>query len=167
MFQEKSETRETKYHAAKVLKASLKDQFVIEPWLKNKDIEIIKDHVSFYAVPQSFINDYAVIRVALNVQYYGVEIGQVIKEKLIPAHALALNNIIADDVLMNDLEYEEAILYLQKQELNMKPSQTGWQLVVYKNHPLGWINALPNRINNYYPKELRILKQRNNTPFEK
>ncbi|MCH5597281.1 methyltransferase RsmF C-terminal domain-like protein [Niabella ginsengisoli] len=23
---------------------------------------------------------------------------------------------------------------------------------------LGWMNALPNRINNYYPKELRILK---------
>jgi NOL1/NOP2/fmu family ribosome biogenesis protein len=34
----------------------------------------------------------------------------------------------------------------------------GWGLVSYKNFSLGWINVLPNRINNYYPKELRILK---------
>jgi NOL1/NOP2/fmu family ribosome biogenesis protein len=31
-------------------------------------------------------------------------------------------------------------------------------LVKYQGHPLGWINVLQNRINNYYPKELRILK---------
>ncbi|MBL7733585.1 MAG: hypothetical protein JNM88_20615, partial [Chitinophagaceae bacterium] len=37
---------------------------------------------------------------------------------------------------------------------------TGWQTVSYNGHPLGWVNKLPNRINNYYPKELRILKER-------
>ncbi|WP_317038818.1 methyltransferase RsmF C-terminal domain-like protein [Sphingobacterium populi] len=32
----------------------------------------------------------------------------------------------------------------------------GWLLVRYQGVNLGWIKALPNRINNYYPKELRI-----------
>ena len=34
--------------------------------------------------------------------------------------------------------------------------KTGWLLVRYQGVNLGWIKALPNRINNYYPKELRI-----------
>jgi NOL1/NOP2/fmu family ribosome biogenesis protein len=33
-------------------------------------------------------------------------------------------------------------------------------VVTWGGLPLGWINALPNRINNYYPKELRILRQK-------
>ena len=36
----------------------------------------------------------------------------------------------------------------------------GWHVVNFQNNPLGWINILENRVNNYYPKELRILKDR-------
>jgi NOL1/NOP2/fmu family ribosome biogenesis protein len=47
------------------------------------------------------------------------------------------------------------------------PETTGWQLTTFKNQALGWMNALSNRINNYYPKEMRILKQYNDRSFEK
>jgi NOL1/NOP2/fmu family ribosome biogenesis protein len=43
--------------------------------------------------------------------------------------------------------------------------EKGWQAVSYKGFPLGWINGLGNRVNNYYPKELRILKQQNDAGF--
>jgi NOL1/NOP2/fmu family ribosome biogenesis protein len=59
-----------------------------------------------------------------------------------------------------DVPYEEAIRYLQRAEMQIETKDKGWQLISYKGHSLGWINALQNRINNYYPKELRILKQR-------
>jgi NOL1/NOP2/fmu family ribosome biogenesis protein len=65
------------------------------------------------------------------------------------------------------LSYEDSIKYLQRQDLNLTPSAPGWQTVNYQNHILGWINALPNRINNYYPKEMRILKRQNDAAFEK
>jgi NOL1/NOP2/fmu family ribosome biogenesis protein len=55
------------------------------------------------------------------------------------------------------LNYDQSIAYLKKKELNID-TRKGWKLVSYKNYPLGWINVLANRINNYYPKELRILK---------
>jgi len=42
--------------------------------------------------------------------------------------------------------------------LNLQTNKKGWSLVTYLGHPLGWVNILPNRINNYYPKELRNLK---------
>ena len=35
----------------------------------------------------------------------------------------------------------------------------GWALLTYRKLPLGWIKALSSRINNYYPKEWRILNK--------
>jgi NOL1/NOP2/fmu family ribosome biogenesis protein len=89
------------------------------------------------------------------------------KDKLVPDHSLALSNILSNDIPVIDLGYEQAVKYLQRQDLNIQPVTIGWQVVRYKNHNIGWINALPNRINNYYPKELRILKQTNDAGFEK
>jgi NOL1/NOP2/fmu family ribosome biogenesis protein len=68
------------------------------------------------------------------------------------------------DIPATELSFEEAIRYLQREELAIDPAQKGWQAVRYQNHNLGWINALPGRINNYYPKEMRILKRSNYAP---
>jgi len=65
---------------------------------------------------------------------------------------------VSADVPRSDLTYQQAILYLQRKELLLEIKDKGWQLVTYEEQLLGWINVLPNRINNYYPKELRILK---------
>jgi NOL1/NOP2/fmu family ribosome biogenesis protein len=89
------------------------------------------------------------------------------KDKLIPDHALALSNLLAEHIPKTELAYDEAIRYLQRTDINVDTVQKGWQLVHYQGHNLGWINALPNRINNYYPKELRILKQQDDSDFQK
>jgi NOL1/NOP2/fmu family ribosome biogenesis protein len=88
----------------------------------------------------------------------GTKIGEIIKDKLVPDHALALSIILRSDVQQVELDYEQAIQYLKKKEMKPDTGKKGWSLVCYRGHPLGWINILPNRINNYYPKELRILK---------
>jgi NOL1/NOP2/fmu family ribosome biogenesis protein len=110
-------------------------------------------------LPAALIDDYGILKSALNIQYAGVNIGEVMKDKLIPDHALALNNLLSDTIPATDLNYDESIRYLQRAQINTETNQKGWQLVKYQGHNLGWINALANRINNYYPKELRILKQ--------
>ena len=91
----------------------------------------------------------------------GVEVGEIIKDKLVPEHALAVSNILSDGVPQIELNYEQSIQYLQKKEMNLTTDKKGWAVVAYEGHSLGWINILPNRINNYYPKELRILKDQN------
>jgi NOL1/NOP2/fmu family ribosome biogenesis protein len=96
-----------------------------------------------------------------------VKLGQVMKDRLVPDHSLALSTVISVDIPSNDLSYEEAIKYLQRQDVTVKTPAKGWQLVRYGGHNLGWVNVLPNRVNNYYPKELRILKQQNDSAFEK
>ena len=89
------------------------------------------------------------------------------KEKLVPDHALALSGLLSPTVPQTELDYNSAIRYLQKGDFNITTTTKGWQTVSYEAHNLGWINALQNRINNYYPKELRILKQSDGAAFEK
>ena len=80
------------------------------------------------------------------------------REKLIPSHSLAMSHLVNEKITRVELDIAEALQYLKKKDIKIKTGNTGWQLVTYYGHPLGWINVLPGRINNYYPKELRILK---------
>jgi len=146
------------FRGAQLEHASAKEKSMVWPWLKNKEVQLLKTPF-IHALPAALIEDYASLKAALNVQYAGVNIGEVMRDKLIPDHALALNNLLSDKIPATDLDYDEAIRYLQRAAINTNTIQKGWQLVKYQGHNLGWINALPNRINNYYPKELRILKQ--------
>jgi NOL1/NOP2/fmu family ribosome biogenesis protein len=71
-----------------------------------------------------------------------------------------MSGCVADSIPWVELDHDAAIAYLRKEPIEIIRKTTGWHLVTYQQHPLGWINILPNRINNYYPKELRILKER-------
>ena len=128
---------------------------------------MIKDNNSFFALPSSIVNEYSTLNAVLNIQYKGTGIGQIMKDRLVPDHSLALSTIISGEIPFNELSHEQAIKYLQRIDVNLNTSAKGWQLVRDEGYNLGWINVLPNRINNYYPKELRILKQQNDSSFEK
>jgi NOL1/NOP2/fmu family ribosome biogenesis protein len=136
----------------------------------NLEIEILNknintDGISFlrheeiiHAVPGKLLADINFLSSKLRVVNCGTKVGEIIKDKLIPDHALALSNIISDKIPRIELDNEQAIQYLKKKELSIQTDKKGWSLVTFQDQPLGWINILPNRINNYYPKELRILK---------
>lgn len=158
-FRKTTSEKEIRLKPGKIEKATAKERAVILPWIKNFDVEIIKEADSFTALPVYFLNDYSYLRPLLNIVYKGTTIGQIMKDKLVPHHALALSTIISEKVQTTELTYEDAIKYLQKQDIHTEPLSLGWQTVNYQKHNLGWINALSTRINNYYPKELRILKQ--------
>lgn len=138
--------------------ATVKEKNIVASWLQREDIALLKTPF-LYALPLSLLEDYKKIKAVLNVQYAGVWVGEIMKDKLVPDHALALSNLLSKIIPATELSYEDAIRYLQRADLNIATEQKGWQLVRYQHHNIGWINALSNRINNYYPKELRILKQ--------
>jgi 16S rRNA C967 or C1407 C5-methylase (RsmB/RsmF family)/NOL1/NOP2/fmu family ribosome biogenesis protein len=94
----------------------------------------------------------------LYIKKSGVRIGQLMGKDLIPDHELALSTIINKDmVLQTELNYEQAIQYLRRDNINIEVNEKGWSLMNFEGHPLGWAKLLSNRINNYLPKELRIL----------
>jgi len=166
-FKKTNGSGEFKSRTAKLDKASKKEEDIIKAWLKNGSNEIIRDKGSFFALPGTLIAQYAVLNPVLNLQYKGSGLGQIMKDRLVPEHSLALSMAVSEEIPFNEISYEQAIKYLQRQDVNFDTAGKGWQLVKYKGHHLGWINVLPNRINNYYPKELRILKQHGNSGFEK
>jgi 16S rRNA C967 or C1407 C5-methylase (RsmB/RsmF family)/NOL1/NOP2/fmu family ribosome biogenesis protein len=166
-FRKKTSEKGPKYRPTKMERATKKEREVIEPWLSIQDIELFKNNSSFFALSPALSNEYSILSSVLNIQYAGTGVGQIMKDRLVPEHSLAVSTIISNKIPFNDLPYEQAIKYLQRQDVNFSSSGKGWQLVRYKGHNLGWINVLSNRINNYYPKEIRILKQRNDSAFEK
>ena len=140
--------------------ASKKEIEFIEKWIKNEGIIFIKYLNTVYAWTEQHVRDFSFLLEQLRVIYSGTLVGELIRDKLVPDHALAMSNNIAETIPRVELDYEQAILYLQRKDLRFEIETKGWQLVTYKQHSLGWVNVLPNRINNYYPKELRILKDK-------
>ena len=126
--------------------------------VKTEGLAFLRHEEIIYAVPEKLLSDINFLSSKFRVVNCGTKVGEIIKDKLIPDHALALSNIISDKTSRLKLDYEQAIQYLKKKELKLETDKKGWTVVTHQGHDLGWINILPNRINNYYPKELRILK---------
>lgn len=94
----------------------------------------------------------------LRVRYAGVELGMIAKNDLLPSHAFALSHCLSESIPSVSLSLPQALQYLRKQEMGLDVQHKGWTSAMYRTHKLGWMKCLGNRINNYYPKEYRILK---------
>ncbi len=165
-FRKTGQEKEGRLKSIKPEKASAKERAIILPWLQGGPADLVKGHY-FSAIPAHMMEDYSILSAYLNIVYAGTGIGNIMKDRLVPEHSLAVSTMLSGDISGTGLDYRQAISYLQRNELIIEPERTGWQVVNFLGKNLGWINALSNRINNYYPKELRILKQQNNAAFEK
>jgi 16S rRNA C967 or C1407 C5-methylase (RsmB/RsmF family)/NOL1/NOP2/fmu family ribosome biogenesis protein len=137
--------------------ADRKEMAIIEKWVKKDGLRFIKHLDTVYAWPEQLADDFSILLDKLRVIYSGTVIGELMRDKLVPDHALAMSDIINHQINQTPLGAEQAIHYLQRKELHLS-AEKGWQVVTYEGYPLGWVNVLPNRVNNYYPKEMRILK---------
>ena len=139
-------------------KFSVREMEILNKNVNAGGLAFLRHEEIIYTIPEILLADINFLSSKLRIVNCGTRIGEIIKDKLIPDHALALSNIISDKTSRIELDHEQAIQYLKKKELRLETDKKGWTLVTHQGHHLGWINILPNRINNYYPKELRILK---------
>lgn len=133
-------------------------QSILSGWINSDGLEIFIHGKKVYAWPIEFSGDFNFLLENLHVIYSGVMIGEFAREKFIPSHELAMTGLVRAEVPRLALSGEEAIRFLKKQDFHPLVKTTGWHLVTYSGFNLGWVNILPNRINNYYPKSLRILR---------
>lgn len=110
------------------------------------------------AVPPGFETIIPLLQDRLYLRQAGVTAGKLVNNALIPEHALALSTICNNSVPKISLNHEQALQYLRKAEFFTGTEHRGWALMQYEGHNLGWAKLLANRLNNYYPKEWRILK---------
>lgn len=166
-FRKKEEEKTLKQRPSKPEAVSAKEKKIIEEWTTGSEFSFLYYRDEIIALSKQLLQEFLLLQPVLNIQYAGVKIGAVLKDKVVPHHAFAQSGILSSSVSATQLGYDDAIKYLQRQDLTINTATTGWQVVCYKNQSLGWINALKNRVNNYYPKEIRILKAQNTTAFKK
>jgi len=138
---------------------SKKEITLLQSWLNIEGKEFIRLKDPIYAIPNDRTDEIFYLQKLLKVVNPGLRVGELIRDKLVPDHALAMSRIVSEDIAKHELDHENAIKYLQRKDISID-SPKGWQIVTYKGHALGWVNVLANRVNNYYPKEMRILKER-------
>ena len=146
----------------KLLKLSASEKEMVEPWLRNPSAHNLYHlEQDVFAFPVTMDQELAVVHANLYTKKAGVRIGRLVKKELLPDHELALSEIANETILSISLKKEEALQYLRKEEVKFEAGDKGWALVKYEGVNLGWVKLLGNRINNYYPKEWRILKSGN------
>ncbi|MBL0357421.1 MAG: RNA methyltransferase [Chitinophagaceae bacterium] len=137
-----------------------KEVEIVRPYLKDADVFFfIKQKEEVLAVPMIFEADLAAIQNTLYIKKAGVKMGTVIRNELIPDHELAISTVVQRGLTSVEVEREIALQYLRRQDLSISTPVKGWALITHQQQPLGWAKILPNRINNYYPKEWRILNK--------
>ena len=87
------------------------------------------------------------------------ELGTLKGRDYIPAHGMSMLKKFENVYPVIELSYEDAIRFLKKETIDVVISEhIGWAYVSYKGNRIGLIKILQNRINNYLPVNLRILK---------
>lgn len=111
-------------------------------------------------IPEEFHSIVFLLADRLNLLQAGIPAATAKAARMIPhpglAHATVLNRNVFQEI---ELPLTDALKYLQKDTIHIPGIQPGWILTSYRGIPLGWINHLGNRSNNYFPQERRIRMQ--------
>lgn len=114
------------------------------------------------ALPAVLADDFLTLDPVCNAKWFGVPLGTFKGKDFVPDHALALSLGRSPALPMADLDREQALQFLRKEHFDLPAGvPSGWVLAGFGGLALGWIKAMPNRMNNYLPMERRIRKQGN------
>ncbi|HEY1009707.1 MAG TPA: RNA methyltransferase, partial [Daejeonella sp.] len=151
---------EAQVKRAKETRINQNGEATIREWLAGADdLRILGFQDDFFAIHKNHEADLQFLQSHLYLKKSGVRIGKVMGKDLVPNHELALSLILNENVQRVDVTREQAISYLKRDELKLETDIRGWALICYQGHALGWAKMLGNRMNNYFPKEMRIVNQ--------
>lgn len=137
-----------------------KDEGKVAQWVQDTDNLFLMDHQGEVLIfPENMASVVSLLQQHLYLRKAGIKAGQLAAKELIPDHQLAMSTMIRDTIPQVALTREQSLRYLRKEDPEITTNVKGWALMMYDGMALGWAKILPNRINNYYPKELRILKE--------
>ncbi|MFT3683081.1 MAG: RNA methyltransferase [Ferruginibacter sp.] len=144
----------------KTERLTAKEAVILYPFLKEPgNFFFIKQNEEVIAIPVTLEEELTAVQNTLYIKKAGVKMGSLIRNELIPDHELAVSSIINPGLMIIEVDEATALQYLRRQDIQIENAVKGWSLITYKQLPLGWVKILSNRVNNYYPKEWRILNK--------
>ncbi len=157
VFRQVNDVHASRKKEANVSIATAAEKEQLSKFIQISDQQLVFKHADIFNLfPSEFLSILKILSNNLYIKLAGIATGSFKGKSFVPEHALALSNVNLHFPKV-ELNKEEALTYLRKQEV--KPTAPeGWCLITYHGLGLGWIKNLPNRANNYYPSEWRILK---------
>ncbi|HQQ98333.1 MAG TPA: rRNA methyltransferase [Cyclobacteriaceae bacterium] len=129
----------------------------LEGWVKSPEHFFLFKHQESIRMIGA-LHEESLQRLVNNLQIInaGTALAQVTRNKFIPDHALAMSIARSPGShTIITVDRDEAICFLRKDTLQ-HPGPAGFALIEYEGLGLGWVNVLPNRLNNLYPSSWRI-----------
>jgi 16S rRNA C967 or C1407 C5-methylase (RsmB/RsmF family)/NOL1/NOP2/fmu family ribosome biogenesis protein len=119
----------------------------------------IKWNNEILVIPGSLYESFLQLQATLYIKKAGVKMGTIIRNELVPDHELVLSTIALEKFHAEKVDEHTALDFLRRKDIKINTNARGWATINYDNVPLGLVKILANRINNYYPKEWRILNK--------
>lgn len=116
---------------------------------------------SLYLLPELFGQTlHTGLLEGLKVPRAGLHVAHLKKNRIEPAHALAMALQPGQAARSYDIEADSPAIYawLRGESLPVPPELHGWTLVTVDGLPVGWGKASSGQLKNHLPKGLRILK---------
>ena len=142
-------------NAKPIAESSIGKKWIIE----NADIDFhVRDNTLFMInnSSMSYLSDWSA---KLKMRKTGLKMGAIIRGELIPDHELSMSYQIKENIPVFDVDRDDAVRYLRRDDIDARGTENGWQLVKYLGHALGWAKFVNGRLKNHYPLSWRILME--------
>lgn len=161
-FQKKSSEKEVFIRSGKPIKNNNRrtEREIFRNWIEDIDKHTwFEKNDDYFLINPIHEHTISLLQSNFYLRKAGVRMGKLSSKDLIPDHELALSVELSRKVSRVELSLNEAISYLRRDEFSLEEAVKGWSLMTFQDFGLGWAKVLANRVNNYYPKELRILSK--------
>jgi NOL1/NOP2/fmu family ribosome biogenesis protein len=132
-----------------------KDLLDLSSFSNLENVTVFNWNDKLLALPKGQEDAMLHVQSQLRLQKMGTTLGEIARKGVIPNEELALNPFLLNYSGKIDVELKQALNYLHGDTFSLAGKQ-GFQLITYRQEPLGWVKHLGNRFNNLYPKEWRI-----------
>lgn len=144
---------------ANLTKLTKPELALLAPYVENDTAATyFKQNNAIRRVPSAFLTNIQELAGRLYIKKAGIEIGEFKGNALIPSHEWAVSVLPKNGFSFLPVTKEQALLFLKRGNFMPENAAIGWNWVQFEGVVLGLVKVLPNRINNYYPAEWRILK---------
>lgn len=159
VFQKIEEQKNSKQKTKPLpLASKVEAKKILQALQLNKGLAFIKLNDLFIASSEYHLPTIEKLHHHLKLKKVGTALGSFKGNQLVPEHDFALSLLPKTAFPIVELNKEDALNYLTKKNFYTPPQQ-GWCLVSFATLPLGFIKVMPNRVNNYYPTNWRVLKE--------
>ncbi len=159
LLRKEEDTRDIRF--PKKFRTRLQHSVTVPEWTRDtadKKFFQHQDQIKF--IPAEWEKEILYLFEQINLVHSGTVAGNLMKKEIIPDHELAMSVSLLPGIFdAKELDLEGALKYLGRNQPEISAGGSGWQLVTFKQVPLGFVKNVGRRYNNYYPVEWRLRMQ--------